>query len=186
MQLRFISATHIRNLVIAGTITIASFCCFSSACAQSSSTAVPPSNDVREAHIYRLLFRQSLAYNRLADEADAAGRPKPHFRRILANRLQLSDADAASLLRLSLAFQAEIDPIQKRAVAVKAAFLANFPLGVKAPWQDARPPVELGDLLTQEDTIALRYRDLLQNDLRPEDFQKMVTRIHATFGQTLR
>jgi hypothetical protein len=153
---------------------------------QPSSTIEPPSNEVKEAQIYRLLFRQSLTYKRLADEADAAGAPKPHFRRILANRLQLSEADAASLLRLSLAYQAELDPIQNKIDALKAAFLAKYSLGVKAPWQDARPPEELGDLLNQGNAIALRYRDLLQNDLTPNGFQNLVTRVHVTFGQTLR
>jgi hypothetical protein len=66
------------------------------------------------------------------------------------------------------------------------AFFKNFPQGVKTPGKDVRPPDELDELIGQENAVALRYRDLLLNDLGRQNFKKMVDRIHTTLGLTLR
>jgi hypothetical protein len=145
-----------------------------------------PSSEAREAQAYRSLFRQALTYKRLADEADAAGKPDPHFRRILANRMQLDPADDASLLRIAQTYQKEIDPIRQRVGVVMKEYLAKFPGGIKPSWIDATPPPELSLLHSQDDAIALQCRDMLQSAMRPEDFQKVVSSIRTTFGQPSR
>lgn len=178
MKLRFTSALRSISIVAVALFSLVP------AYGQTSS-ATPPTNEARQAHAWRLLFRQSVTYNRLADEADAAGKPDPHFRRILATRLHLSDFDAASLLRISLAYQAEEDPVRKQIAAEIMAYRARLPFDRKALGKDVVRPPDLGPLHAQEDEIALRYRDLLRNAMRPEDFQKMVSRIQITFGVTL-
>jgi len=37
-------------------------------------------------------------------------------------------------------------------------------------------------LQQQEDTIALRYRDLLRTSMREEEFQKLRAKVRKTFG----
>jgi hypothetical protein len=160
-------------------------CLSSQAQKQAPFSAAVTSERVREAqeaHIYRLLFRQSITYNRLADEADAAGDPKPYFRRLMPNRFKLDDYDSASLLRLSLAYQVEIAPVRKQIDAAKDAFLAKFPFGFRYPGMDMTQPAEIGELQDRENAITIRYRDLLRNELSSEVFQKVDKVMHETYA----
>lgn len=144
--------------------------------------AVAPSSDRADVKAYRTLFRRDLLCNKLADEADAAHDPKPYLRKVLAHRFNLSEADNASLDRLSIAYQHEIDPIHAQALAVIVQFHARFPTGIIPRSADASPPPELAQLQQQEDTVALRYRDLLRNSMREEDFQKLHIKVRKDFG----
>src|ERR1700754_3005733 len=76
------------------------------------------SSDKADIVAYRVLFRQAALYKKLADQADTTSTPKPHLRRILATRYGFSDTDNASLVRIALAYQAEIAPIHLQAQAV--------------------------------------------------------------------
>ena len=143
------------------------------------------SSEKHDKTIYRTLFRQAITYQKLPDEAEAAPPPKPYLRRVLADRFELSDDDNESLNRLSIAYQAEIDPIQKQVLEVIKKFHARFPSGVIQPGMDADPPSELTTLERQEDAVTLRYRDLLRNSMREDAFQKFHANLLATFGKLL-
>jgi hypothetical protein len=67
---------------------------------QSSSVVAAPGKTDNIA--YRILFQRTLLYKKLADQAEAAHQPKPHLRRILANRYALSADDNASLERIAI------------------------------------------------------------------------------------
>jgi hypothetical protein len=136
-----------------------------------------------ERNAYRALFRQNLLYQRLADEAEASHNPKPYLKRLVQDRFQLSDDDYASLCRLSIAYQKEIDPIHKQIIEAIRKFQARFPSGVVEPGMNAEPPQELTTLQQQEDTVTLRYRDLLRNSMREEAFQKFKTRLLEMLGK---
>jgi hypothetical protein len=100
----------------------------------------------------------------------------------LAHRFDLSEAERANLDRLSIAYQHEIDPIHARALVVIGQLHARFPSGIIPQGADASPPPELAQLQQQEDTIALRYRDLLRTSMREEEFQKLRAKVRKTFG----
>ena len=93
-------------------------------------TTVSASPDKQDAIAYRTLFRQTVLYKKLADEADATPSPKPQLRRILATRYGFSDSDSATLLRLALAYQAEIAPIHQQVQALIRQDQARFPSGI--------------------------------------------------------
>jgi hypothetical protein len=155
----------------------------SAACQQVSSVA---SSDKVDISAYRILFRRTLLYKKLADEADAAHTPKPQLRNILPNRFDLDKADSASLERLSLAYQVEIDPIHAQVVAAIAKFHARFSSGIAQKGaDDTSPPPELAQLQQEEDAVTLRYRDLLHNSMREEDFQKVQAKVRDAFGKPL-
>ena len=138
-----------------------------------------------ERNAYRTLFRQNLLYQRLADEAEASHNPKPFLRRLVQDRFQLSDEDYASLCRLSVAYQKEIDPMHQQIIETISKFQARLPSGVVGPEMNAEPPPELTTLQQQEDTVTLRYRDFLRNSMREEAFQKFKTRLLEKFGKEL-
>jgi hypothetical protein len=155
-----------------------------SAAAQQQSTSVATS-DKSDVNAYRTLFRQVLLYKRLADEADASPAPKPHLRHIVSNRFQLNNNDSATLERLSLAYQSEINPIHAQIVDATTKFRARFPSGIAQNGADTSPPPELAQLQQQEDAATLRYRDLLRSSMREEDFQKVQAKVRDTFGKPL-
>lgn len=155
-----------------------------SAVAQQASSSVA-SSDKADTNAYRILFRQAVLYKKLADQADTTSTPKPHLRRILAVRYGFSDPDSATLLRLALAYQAEIAPIHQQVTVAISKFHARFPSGTIPHGADTSPPPELGDLQKQEDAVTLRYRDLLRTSMREEDFQKVHAKILASFSQPL-
>jgi hypothetical protein len=136
-----------------------------------------------ERNAYRALFRQNLLYQRLADEAEASHNPKPYLKRLQPDRFQLSEDDYASLCRLSIAYQKEIDPVHRQVLQAISKFQARFPSGVVEPGADVEPPAELIALQQQEDAITLRYRDLLRNSMREEAFQRFKACLWSTFGK---
>jgi hypothetical protein len=157
-------------------------------CPQSGAQQNPTSSaspDRLDRNAFRTLFRQSMTYEKLADEAEASHDPKPYFRRLLAARFQLSDDDNANLKRLSLAYQGEIDPIHTRVVEIITRFHARFPTGVIGPGEDPNPPTELKILEQQEDAVTLQYRDLLRNSMKEEAFKKLHATILESFGKPL-
>jgi hypothetical protein len=173
-----------RPLVIALTFLMA-LCVDTAPCnAQQQQPNSPASSDRVDRDVYRTLFRQAIAYQKLADEAEASPAPKPFLRHLMALRFELSNDDAESLNRLSVAYQAEIDPIQKQVVEVIKRFHARFPSGVIQPGMDASPPTDLTALERQEDTVTLRYRDLLRNSMREDTFQKFHASLLETFGKS--
>lgn len=147
---------------------------------QVSANAVSP--DRVDVKAYRSLFRRDLLLNQLADDADNAHDPKPFLRKVLANRFDLSGADNATLDRLSIAYQREIDPIHAQVLVIIGQFRARFPFGVIPKGADASPPPELAQLQQQEDAVALRYRDLLRTSMREEGFQKLHAKVRQDFG----
>ncbi len=147
-----------------------------------TSTAPLTSSDKVDRNAYQTLFRRVLVYDTLADQADAAHTPKPHLRRVLANRLGLSDDDSATLKNLALAYQNESTPVRAQIVASLAKFHARFPGGIAAPGVDRSPPPELLDLQRQQDAITLRYRDLLRNSVSADTFQRVHAIVQSTFG----
>jgi len=155
-----------------------------SAAAQQTSSSVG-SSDHTDAIAYRTLFRRAVLYKKLADEADASHTPKPQLRRILATRYGLNDSDSATLLRLALAYQAEIAPIHQQITDAVRTFQARFPSGIIPRGADSSPPPELRKLQDQEDAVTLRYRDLLRTSMREEDFQKANAKIRENFGKPL-
>ena len=147
----------------------------------------PPSlsvENIRQAHVYRLLFRQTLAYERLAGEAETTDAPKPYLRRILKNRLDLSDTDAANLLRIAQGYQTEVAPLRQAIAKEKAVVRSAFPFGVIPAGMSPKSPATLNDLHAQEDGLALRYRDMLRNAMTAENFQHLVTKLYASFAQS--
>jgi hypothetical protein len=152
-----------------------------SAVGQQAGNRVAPS-DKTDINAYRTLFRQANLYKRLADEADKSPQPKPQLRRILATRYGFSAADGATLQRLALSYQAEITPIHQQVIAAIRKFQARFPSGTIPHGADTSPPPELGSLQNQEDSVTLRYRDLLRTSMREEDYQKIHTKILTSFG----
>jgi hypothetical protein len=145
----------------------------------SASIVSPDQIDIKA---YRTLFRRDLLVHRLADEADAAHDPKPYLRKVLAYRFNLSENDNASLDRLSIAYQREIDPIHAQTLVIIGQFHARFPSGVIPRGADASPPPELAQLQQQEDAVALRYRDLLRTSMHEEEFQQFHAKVRKTFG----
>jgi hypothetical protein len=143
------------------------------------------SEDRLNRDVYRTVFRQATLYQKLADEAEASHNPKPYFRHILATRFALSDDDGASLNRLSISYEKEIDPIQKQVVEIIKRFHARFPSGIIGPGMDPDAPPELAALQKQEDAVTLRYRDLLRNSMREDAFQKFHAKVLETFGKPL-
>ncbi len=99
-----------------------------------------------------------------------------------ATWLGLNAFDRASLLRLAQAYQAEIDPIHQQVVKRIHDFHARFPNGRIPAGVDHSPPPELGDLQKQEDAVTLRYRYLLQNSMRPGDFQTTDRKVLSSLG----
>jgi len=97
----------------------------------------------------------------------------------------LSDSDSATLLRLALAYQAEIAPIHQQVTAAISKFQARFPSRTFPSGADKSPPPELADLQKQDDAVTLRYRDLLRTSMREEDYQKVHAKILASFSQPL-
>jgi hypothetical protein len=147
---------------------------------QSSSKGPTPGQTDKIA--YHILFQRTLLYKKLADQAEASHQPKPHFRRILANRYALSHDDNATLERTAIAYQAAIKPIHDQIVAVARQYGARFPFGVIPNGTDATPPPELAQLQLQEDGVTLLYRDILRNSMREENFQKLNTKVTKDFG----
>jgi hypothetical protein len=147
-------------------------------------SAVSPERVDRNA--YRILFRQALEYKRLADKAGASEEPKPDFNHLLANRFGLNEDDNASLQRLSVAYQSEIDPIHKQIVEVIQRFHARFPDMTIRPGIDASAPPQLGSLQMEEDRVTLRYRDLLRNSMREDAYQAFHARLLQKFGKSLK
>jgi hypothetical protein len=156
-----------------------------SAIGQQAGNSAVVSTDRTDASAYRVLFRRVLLYKKLADEADAAHAPKPQLRRIVSNRFGFNDADGASLERLSLAYQGEINPLHAQITEVIAKLYARFPSGIAQKDSDTTPPPELAQLHQQEDAVTLRYRDLLRNSMREEDFQKVQAKVRDTFGKPI-
>jgi hypothetical protein len=154
------------------------------ALSQQVGASGPVASDQGDASAYGILFRRAILYKKLSDQAEALHSPKPELRRILINRFGLSDDDGASLERLSVAYQGEINPIHLQMVAAITKFRARFPGGLVAPGMDKSPPPELTQLQQQEDAVALRYRDLLRNSMHEEDFQKLQTKVRETFGKS--
>ncbi len=154
---------------------------------QQGTTAqtAPDKSDKQDISAYRTVFRQAALYKKLADQADASQTPKPQLRRILAARYGFNDADSATLLRLALAYQAEIAPIHQQAVAVIKKDQARFPSGTIPRGADTTPSPELRDLQSQEDAVTLHYRDLLRTSMREEDYQKVHAKIVENFGKPL-
>lgn len=146
-------------------------------------TTVSASSVKQDTIAYRTLFRQAILYKKLAEEADKSPKPKSELRRILTTRYGFNEADGATLQRLALAYQAEIAPIHQQATAAIAKFRARFPSGTIPSGADSSPPPELSDLQKQEDAVTLRYRDLLRNSMREEDFQKVHAKIMASFNK---
>lgn len=151
-------------------------------CIASTGQSGLDSADATDAATFRILFNRDLLLNQLADEADTAGTPKPHFRKKLGNRFALADADRASLHRLALRFKEESDPLHAKVLISIASLNSRFPNGVIPHGVDASPPPELHLLELQEDALALRYRDLLHNAMLEADFQLLQTKVRATFG----
>ena len=135
-----------------------------------------------EINAFRSLFNRDLAYANLADQAQAAHQPKPHLRRILANRFSFSPEDAASLDRLSIEYGKELASLHATALPIFRAFYARFPGGVIRPGTDKNFPSELTQLQLQDDALVLRYRDLLRNSMREADFQETHDLIMADFA----
>lgn len=61
--------------------------------------------DKADASTYRMLFLQSADYKKMADDARAANQDKEYLRKIVPEMIEISDADAANLERLSSARQ---------------------------------------------------------------------------------
>ncbi len=135
---------------------------------------------------YRILFRQALQYKALSDKANPSQDPKPDLNHLLAARFGLSEDDNATLERLSVAYQGEIDPIHKQIVEVIQRFHARFPDKTIRAETDASAPPELSSLQTQEDRVTLRYRDLLRNSMREDAYQAFHARLLQKFGKSLK
>ncbi len=118
------------------------------------------------------------------NQADASHTPKPHLRHLLADRFKLSDFDSASLGKLALAYQGEIDPLHQQTLTVIRQLHARFPLGIIPKGADASPPPKLMTLQQQEDATTLRFRDLLRSSMHQDDFQKLDAKIRITFGSS--
>jgi len=173
------------HLLVFALTSVVAFCIEAVPCKAQQPGGSLTSSDRVDRSAYRILFRQAVAYQKLADEAEAAHEPKPYFRHILATRFVLTDDDNESLNRLAIAYQEEIDPIQKQAVEAIRRFRARFPSGIIQRGMDADPPSELAVLERQEDAITLRYRDLLRNSMREDAFQKFHANVLALFGKPL-
>jgi hypothetical protein len=154
---------------------------------QSTVSAESPERVDRNA--YRTLFRQAVFYKKLAEEASASQGSKPDqpdFKHLLAARFGLNEDDNATLERLSIAYQSEVDPIHKQIVQVIKTFHARFPDMTVRPGMDTSSPPELGSLQMQEDKVTLRYRDLLRNSMREDAYQSFHTRLLQEFGKTIK
>lgn len=138
-----------------------------------------------EASAYRILFRRDCDYVRLADQAEAAGKSKPHLRYVLSVRFRLETEDSANLDRLSMAYKSEADVIQARIKRETRAFGARFLNRCLDNIVDHSPPPELALLQQQADALVLRYRDLLRNNMADADFQNLDKQVLATFNQRL-
>ncbi len=153
--------------------------------AQQSNGAVASPERV-DTNAFRTLFRQALAYKKLADDAEASPDSKLHFNQLLATRYRLNEDDNASLQRLAIAYQGEIDPIHKQVLEVIKKFHARIPDRVIQPGTDMSPPPELASLQQQEDAVTLRYRDLLRNSMREEVYQTFHARLLKDFGKVMK
>ncbi len=158
--------------------------CFSGS-ANGQQTSVPFSADRVDVLAYRTLFRQAILYRRLATTTASSQNLKPDFGHILARRFRLNEDDNASLERLALAYQGEVDPLQKRIVQVIKSFQSRFPDGVVRPGISNDVPPELIELQQEQDTATLRYRDLLRNSMREDAYQVFHAELITTFGRSL-
>lgn len=139
-------------------------------------------SDKTDAIAFRSLFRRAAVYKKISDNAEAAHQDRSYFRRILGVRFALSDDDAAKLETISIDCQNEIIPLHTRALSVIAEFRARFPGGIAQPGVDKSPPPELSTLQVEEDSVVLRYRDLLRNEMGEEAFQKLVDKVRNGLG----
>jgi hypothetical protein len=138
-----------------------------------------------DATAYRILFRQVANFKKISDDSKADGEDKSYMRGILPRRLELTDTDAESLERISVACAAEMAVVQAKITRAVAAFNQQYALDKAAGKKVTNPPVALSDLQAQEDTIVLHYRDTLRSAMKETDFQKAQTEIRKTFGKTL-
>lgn len=139
-------------------------------------------SDRTDARAYAVLFRRAVTYQRMAQAATSPDKPEAQLNKVLPNRLQLSGPDAASLQRIASAWSAEMMPVRAQIVATVKEFRKSLPNGSAGAGVDATPPAALGELQQNQDAITLRYRDLLRNAMRTEDFSRVHGQVRTLFG----
>jgi hypothetical protein len=154
------------------------------AAGQTANANIDKSPDKSDVHVFRTLFEFDLQLNQMADDAEAVHKPKPHLRKILARKFEISDFDSANLDRFSQAYKQDITPIEAQKDTLIAQFRARFPSRKIPVGADISPPAGLADLQKQENSIILYYRDQLRNSMREADFQILQTKVRQAFGST--
>lgn len=97
--------------------------------AQSTPGSTGNDPDRVDARAFSVLFRRAITFEKMARDAEDAGRPKPHLRRLLATELQLAAFDANSLLRIALDWQGQTLPLQSEASRTVAGLTALARMG---------------------------------------------------------
>ena len=118
----------------------------------------------------------------MAREADEAGTPKPHLRRNLQTRFQLSDDDNASLLRYAQAWSLAATPLIQQQDQLRQQFRDTYPGGAIPRGVRLSLPAGLQIVHSETRALTLHYRDLLRNAMRPTAYDDLESQIQKSFG----
>ena len=152
---------------------------------QCSAQTIEPdaaATDKADAASYRLLFRRAAIYKKRSDDATLQSQDKTHLRRILPVGLQLNSEDAARFEQIALDCQYDLAPLEAEIRVAIMKFKARFPGGKVPHGADMQPPPELATLAGIEDSVVLRYRDLLRAGMERENFQRTEGKVRDLFG----
>lgn len=149
--------------------------------AKAQATAPLPAFSKADATAYSVLFRRVNTYNQLSQNM-ASTDNKAFLSRSIRDRLKLSDAEFAILLTLARNYDVEMSPLRAKVSQTTSAFRARFPHNLVPPGSDLSPPVQLGALQAQEESLVSKYRDLLQNKFASATFQYADVKIRSDYG----
>lgn len=114
--------------------------------------------------LYESLFRMDISFRRKALEQELTGQTVTSLKHYFKDEANLTDVEDKILEQTAINFITEVEPIDAQARQMVATFREQFPDGeIAAGQQVPPPPLELANLQTQRNAVALRNRDKLSS-----------------------
>lgn len=121
---------------------------------------------------YHRIFHHVALLNQMADTAKQKGQNRSNLRQLVPKRVRLTEAESASLERISLQCEIEVAAQDAAAKVIIDQFHTQYPSKVIYPNLPPKPPPELETLWQERNNIILRARDRLRAELGENDFAK--------------
>lgn len=134
--------------------------------------------------LYDQLFRLSVNFQKKAEEQRLKGESITTLKDYFKDEAKFSDSQNQIFEQLAIEYIQEVEPIDNQARQIISQIRQQFQDGWVNEGQEVPPPpTELGTLQGRRNSLALSYREKLQNLLGNDDFERFDSFVQNSFSQ---